>query len=123
MPAMSATSTATSSPPTAANPNSPGAAHEKPLSAGWRRGAFALAAGLVVSGLVARVTQHAAGQVAGVVAFLHQHLAVDKGGVDPRRRFLEAPAAGREVVHNEFRQRLHGVGIEDRDVGLHTRPQ
>src|SRR5215212_12145361 len=68
---------------------------------------------LPVIGLVTRVAQHAAGQVAGVVAFLHQHLAVDEGGVDPRRRLLEAPAAGREIVHDEFRQRLHGVGIED----------
>src|SRR5229473_3464682 len=56
---------------------------------------------LAVRGLVARVAQYAAGEVAGVGAFLHQHPAVYKGGVDAGRRLLEAPAAGREIVHDK----------------------
>ena len=43
-----------------------------------------------VVGLVVGVAQHAAGQVAGVLAFLHQHLAVDEGRVDALRRLLDA---------------------------------
>src|ERR1051325_11204568 len=78
---------------------------------------------LAVISLVVRVAQHAAGQVAGVLALFHQHLAVDEGGVDAGRRFLEAPAARREVVDDEFRQRLYRIRIEDRDVGGHAGAQ
>src|SRR5580692_2646949 len=78
---------------------------------------------LAVRGLVARVAQYAAGEVAGVGAFLHQHPAVDEGGVDAGRRLLEAPAAGREIVHDELGQRLDRVGVEHGDVGDHAGAQ
>src|SRR3954447_18400159 len=96
----------------------------KPLSPG-DKGAFPRSLWLVLAviSLIVRVAQHAAGQVAGVLALFHQHLAIDEGGVDAGRRLLEAPAARREVVDDEFRQRLHRVGVEDCDVGRHAGAQ
>src|SRR6185437_13848019 len=45
------------------------------------------------------------------------------GGVYAGRRFLEAPAAGREVVDDVFGERLYRVGVEDGDVGDHAGAQ
>src|SRR5436190_16479855 len=69
------------------------------------------------------VAQDAAGEGAGVLLILEQHLAVDDRVCDAFRGLLDTPAAGREVVHNLFLAALHGGGIEDRDVGRHARPQ
>src|SRR5436305_2160864 len=69
------------------------------------------------------VAQHAAGEGAGVLLILEQHLAVDDRVCDAFRGLLDAPATGREVVHNLFLAALHGGGIENSDVDRHARPQ
>src|SRR5436190_2405380 len=69
------------------------------------------------------VAQDAAGEGAGVLLILEQHLAVDDCVCDAFRGLLDAPAAGREVVHTLFLAALHGGGIENRDVRRPARPQ
>jgi hypothetical protein len=80
----------------------------------------AVVARLGVVGVIVGVAQHPAGQGAGVLAVLHQHFAVDDRRHDAGRRLLDAPAARREVVDHAFRQRAHGVGVEDHDICRHA---
>ena len=71
--------------------------------------------------VVPGIAQHAAGQRAGVLAVLQQHLTVHDRHVDADRRLLDAPAAGGEVVHDALRARLHRVRIEQHDVRREAR--
>src|SRR5205807_1351125 len=74
-------------------------------------------------GCVVGVPQHAARQIAGVLAVFHEDFAVYHGRHDPLGRLLDALCTGREVVQYLERQRLYGVGIEDHDVGDHPGAQ
>src|SRR5712691_631753 len=74
---------------------------------------------LVVQG----VAQDASRQRAGMAPVFEQHLAIDDGVVDPLGEFPNAPAPGREVVHGVLRQRVDGVGVEDRDIGGQARTE
>gem|GEM_PF-6148760 len=73
--------------------------------------------------VVQGVPQDAARQGAGMAPVFEQHLAIHDGVVDPLGEFANAPAASGEVVHRVLRQRVDGVGVEDRDVGGQTRTQ
>src|SRR5439155_4974678 len=70
--------------------------------------------------VIPRVVQYASRKVAGVRPLLEQDLAVDDGVVDAVGQLPHAPAVAREVVHLVFCDRLHGVGIEDDEVGGHA---
>src|SRR2546426_11000781 len=73
--------------------------------------------------LVARVAQHATGIAPRVRPLLQQDFAVYHGVVDALRQLAHPPAVARKVVHDVFRHRPHGVGIEDDEVGDHSRLQ
>src|SRR3989441_11921996 len=75
----------------------------------------------VVSAVIPRVVEHAAGVAPRVRSLLEEDLAVDHGVVDPLGQLPHPPAFVREVVHHVSRDRLHGVGIEDHEVSRHPR--
>src|SRR5437899_6798550 len=66
---------------------------------------------LCVVGVPIGVAQHAAGQCAGMLAFVVQHLAVDDCGEDPFGRLLDAPGALREVADDDLVAAFHGSRI------------
>src|SRR3954452_19652301 len=76
-----------------------------------------------VVGVPVGVAQHAARKCAGMLLVLEQHLAVDDRVGDAFRGLLDAPAAGREIVHHFLRTAFDRSGIEDRDIRGKAWPQ
>src|SRR5262249_58067624 len=75
--------------------------------------------GLVVQG----IAEDAARQRAGMAPVFEQHLTIDNRVVDALGELPDTPTACWEVVHRVLRQRVDGVGIEDRDVGRQARTE
>src|SRR6516164_11312638 len=75
---------------------------------------------LRVTGVPVGVAQHAAGQRAGVLAFLVKHLAVDDRGEDALGRLLDAPGALWEIADDDLVAAFYGRRVEDHDVGGHA---
>src|SRR5882724_5419119 len=73
--------------------------------------------------VILAIPEHAPWERAGVVAVFEQHLAVDDGVMNPSGQLSDAPAAGRKIVHGVLRQRVDGVGIEDRNISREARAE
>src|SRR2546428_2138990 len=87
----------------------------------WPRSTARISA--MVHRVVSRVAQHAARIAARVRPLLQQDFAVRHGVVDALGELAHPPPVARKVVHDVFRHRPHGVGIEDDEVGDHPRLQ
>src|SRR5919199_3398096 len=81
-----------------------------------RSGGLALSLRCLIQG----VAEHPPWQSTGMTSVFQQYLTINDGVVDTLRQFSDTPAPGREVVHHVFGQRLHGIGVKNRDVRCHA---